>query len=122
MYNDYQASFTSRLAQIKSDDNILSSLKDQIQGTDNQISSLLRLINTASKSLDNEKSSGNYTAYNFGVPKFNSMVNKYNSLVTLVSTEISRYNNLVSDRNSLALQEHQLAKAITSIPNHKLPK
>lgn len=122
MYEDYQAAFTTRLAQIKKDDIKLSTLKGQIKNIDNQINNLLISINSESQLLNNERAKGDYTAYNSGVSAYNNLVNQYNSLVNTVKIDINDYNGVVSNRNSLVLEEQQLVKAITSTPSKKLIK
>lgn len=112
----YEAAFTSREAQVSSDDAQLASLKALIDQDEAQLKTELGTLNTQQATLQSERTSGNIAAYNAGVPAYNQIVAQYNNLVKTVQQLVAQYNNLVNSRNAIALQEQQLESDLSGVP------
>ena len=112
--NQYQAEFTSRQDQIKQDDATLATQKTQIDS--NETTAKADAINLAQQQtvLQNERSNGDISAYNAGVPVYNAKVVTYNAEVTNIQALVNQYNLLVNARNAIALEAKQLTSEITS--------
>jgi hypothetical protein len=110
----YQNEFTSRQAQITAYDAQLKALKPQIDANEASLNEQKTSLDDQSKQLQSERSSGQIAAYNAGVPEYNAAVNSYNALVSTRKELITQYNAIVDQRNAIALEEEQLAKALSS--------
>ena len=56
----------------------------------------------------------NVAAYNAQVDSFNYLIDNYNNGVARFKQLVNQYNDLVATRNSVALEEQALVKAISS--------
>jgi hypothetical protein len=108
----YQAAFTSRQTAVNTDDSQLSSLKTQIDDSENDLKNMQAKIGSQQSQLIAERSS-DIGAYNAGVPTYNEQVNAYNNQISSTQSLIAEYNQLVASRNSIALQEDQLIGDLT---------
>ncbi len=122
MYNGYEAAFTERQAEIKADDNQLTTLKKQIQTEEGEISTLLANIQSDQNVLTSDKAQGRIADYNAEVVNYNDIVNSYDSLIVQIKSVISSYNGLVNSRNKLALEEQQLIQDINANPGQTINK
>ena len=122
MYNGYEAAFTERQAEIKADDNQLTTLKKQIQTEEAELNLLLANIQSDQNILTSDKSQGRIVDYNAEVVSYNDIVNNYDSLIGQIKSAISSYNDLVSSRNKLALEEQQLIQDINDNPGQTINK
>jgi hypothetical protein len=111
---NYENEFTSRITQINSYDQQLSNLKSQITTEEQSLDSQLNQLNTDRARLDSLQSSGQFTEYNSGVPRFNNEVSLYNQGVDNLQGDITSYNNLVNTRNSVANDLRSLDSSIDS--------
>jgi hypothetical protein len=120
-YNNYQAAFSTRLNAIKQDDSQLATIKAQINADNADLKNRDAAINGQQNTLDQEKSSGDVTAYNNGVPGYNAQIDAYNAEVQAVHQLVTQYNQLVSARNGLALEEQQLSQELSgnTVPSTK---
>ncbi len=116
MYEGYQAAFNTRLQALESDNAQLTVLKSEIDANESSMHQMLISINSLKQSLSSDQSDGDISAYNAGVPTYNSLLNSYQNLVSTIKNEINSYNQIVSSRNSLALEEQQLVSAISTKP------
>jgi hypothetical protein len=115
-YNNYQSAFNSRENQIAAYSAEISALKGQISSNNNRLGALQTMISQQQNLLEADKSSGDFTSYNQGVPGYNALIDQYNSLVESTQSDINRYNTIVNESNALALEENQLIQAISSGP------
>lgn len=109
----YQAEFTSRQNIISQDDSQLAQLKDQINGLEADLRAKQADITNTQSNL-NSLRDNNPAAYNAAVPGYNAQVDAYNAEIGQVRGLISRYNQLVAQRNSVALEEDELVKDLSS--------
>lgn len=116
MYEGYQAALNTRLQALESDNAQLTVLKSAINSNESSIHQMLLSIDALKQSLSSDQSDGAISAYNAGVPAYDSLVNSYNNLVSTVHSEITSYNQIVSSRNTLVLEEQQLVSAISTKP------
>jgi len=110
----YEAEFTSHQALVNQDDAQLAGLKQQIDTTQADLNSKQAVIAARQSSLNGLRTSGDINGYNAGVPAYNVLVDDYNAEVARIRDLTSQYNVLVASRNSVALEEDQLIKELTS--------
>ncbi len=110
----YKGEFSRRVDQIKTDDEKLQLLKNQINAKETSLSLQLADLQASRARLDNLRGTGQIPAYNDGVPSYNAKVNSYNSRVSQLQQDIATYNQLVTVRNSIANELRQLDKALSS--------
>jgi hypothetical protein len=110
----YQAEFTNRQNEVARDDAQLAIMKAQIDALQSSLAAQLVQINTQRARLDSLQNQGDIAAYNAAVPSFNQLVDSYNAQLNKLRTLINDYNQLVSTRNSIAVQEDQLVKELSS--------
>jgi len=112
----YEAAFTNREQQVSQDDATLAGLRTQINTDEAELQTQKQAISDDQSQLNSFKQSGDYSAYNAGVPAFNSKVDAYNALADETRGLIAQYNQLVAKRNAIALEENQLVDDISSPP------
>jgi uncharacterized coiled-coil DUF342 family protein len=110
--NNYQAEFTSRENQIKTDDAQLGNLKNQISDQEADLKTQIDQINSDRDELDRLRSAGQIQQYNAKVASFNREVDSYNNGVARLKSTISAYNSLVATRNAIAVELANLTKSI----------
>ena len=108
----YEGEFTSRQNAIKSDDQQLAAMKQQIDAQQAALSYQFTQITSDRSRLNSLLASGQTAAYNAGVPGFNNEIDTYNNGVDSLRGTIAAYNQLVSARNQIAGQLTTLDKAI----------
>lgn len=113
----YEAAFTNRKAQVEDYDKQLEALKKSIDSHNSSLNAVQTELVTRQHQLDRLRNSNKIDEYNAAVPGFNQLVQSYNSEVATVRSLIDRYNQLVTSRNSIALEEGELVKAIDSRPS-----
>ena len=113
-YSSYENAFTSRQNKITSYDDQLKYINNQINGLDTQLNADQSQLKNMQQTMSGLQASGQSSSYNALVPRYNSLVNSYNNLVGQDKALINQYNQIVKIRNSLALEEQQLVKDITS--------
>lgn len=110
----YQAAFTSRKAAIAAYDKQLIDLKAQITAIEADLKTKHVTIETQQSSLVSLRDSGDVTTYNAGVPAYNNLVETYNQQVETIKNLIVQYNQLVGSRNTVALEQDELSKELSS--------
>lgn len=110
----YQEEFTSRTNAVKEYDARLATIKSQIDTLNADLKSRYQAINDEQNRLSALKASGNISQYNAGVPGYNQLVDSYNGEVTSVQRLVDQYNNLVAKRNSIAIEQQELANALST--------
>jgi hypothetical protein len=110
----YQDEFSTRTNAVKQDDAQLATLKSQIDTLDADLKSRYQQITDEQNHLSALRSSGNISQYNSGVPGYNQLVDSYNGEVGSVQRLVDEYNNLVAKRNSIAIEQQELANALSS--------
>jgi len=110
----YQGEFTNRQNKVASDDAQLKTLKQQIDTNSAQLDQQKAALDSQSAQLQSERSNGQVTTYNGGVGPYNAAVNSYNALLGSTKNLIKQYNDLVDQRNAIALEEQQLARALSA--------
>lgn len=113
----YSSEFTGRQQQVASYDAQLKALKATIDANTNSLASQQANLQAMHSQLDAER--GNDPAqYNQEVASYNAQVNAYNAQIVTTRSLITRYNELLDLRNRIALQEQELARAISgdSVP------
>lgn len=112
--NQYQGEFASRTTAVKNYDAQLASLKIQIDSVNAALKAEQQAISDQQANLNSQKSSGNINAYNKGVPAYNALVDDFNNKVTTVQALVDQYNDLVTRRNAVAIEQQELANALSS--------
>jgi len=110
----YQAEFTTRQTQVAEYDAQLKGMKQQISTNETEAKVQKSAIDAAGKQLEAQRASGQFTAYNSGVPAFNASVDRYNQLLTDTKNLINQYNAVVETRNKIALEEQQLTAELSA--------
>lgn len=110
----YQSEFSSRQAQIKQDDALLQTLKQQIDNSESGLTALQAQINNRQQQLVALRRNGDTAGYNAGVSGYNGLIDSYNSQVRQVQTLVSQYNQLVASRNAIAAQISELSNALST--------
>lgn len=113
----YEAAFEDRRNKVAEYDAQLSTLKQQIDASQNDLNATAQEISSERAELDALLTANNVGAYNAKVPGFNTKVRNYNALVNKVRSLIDQYNAIVKSRNAIALEENELLQAIDSRPN-----
>jgi hypothetical protein len=111
---NYEQAFVSIKTQVEDYDKQLESLKKQVEANEQNLNSLAAKLEADRSRMDGLLASGQVGAYNSSIPAFNASVRSYNNLVGQTKALIDQYNAKLADRNSLALQEQELFKAIDS--------
>lgn len=115
----YEAEFTSRIRQVEDYDIQLNDMKQTIQSSQATLTEQRRAIDMQQLRMDALNTSGGFSDYNALVDNYNKSVNTYNGLLRQTRSDIERYNEIVAKRNAVALEERQLAEALSS---NSLPK
>ena len=110
---DYQAEFTKRQAKVDSYDDQLDRLKKTIKQHEKTLDRQTKELKQQSSEMNRLRTSGQVSAYNQHVSSYNAKVNSYNDLVATTKNEISQYNDIVEKRNSIALEQQQLANELS---------
>lgn len=112
----YESAFEERKNKVAEYDARLAALKKQIESSTASLEASAARITSDRQKLNTLLANKQYSEYNAMVPGFNQQVRSYNALVSQVRAQIDTYNNLVAERNSVALEENELIKAIDSRP------
>ncbi|MEO6513810.1 MAG: hypothetical protein ABIR37_03915 [Candidatus Saccharimonadales bacterium] len=114
----YSQEFTSRQQQVATYDAQLKQLKATIETNTTELSKEQANLQTMKGRLDMERG-GDAAQYNRDVDSYNAQVNAYNAKIVATRSIITQYNELVDTRNTIALEEQQLARAISgeSVPS-----
>jgi hypothetical protein len=110
----YEAEFTSRQTMVSQDDAQLAAQKQQIDNTQADLKAKQAVIAARQSSLTALRANGDISGYNAGVPVYNALIDDYNAEVAQIRALTGQYNALVASRNSVALEEDQLIKELTS--------
>lgn len=110
----YQGEFTSRQAEVASADAQLKVIKQQVDANSTQLDQQKAAIDKQNTQLQAQRNSGQIAAYNSGVAAYNQAVNSYNILLSTTKNLIKQYNDIVDHRNAVALEEQQLAQALSA--------
>ncbi|MDB5169234.1 MAG: hypothetical protein JWO41_590 [Candidatus Saccharibacteria bacterium] len=110
----YQEEFSSRTAAVKQYDSQLAALKIQIDNMNADLKQRYAAITSEQSQLASLRSNGNISEYNAGVPDFNRQVDAYNTEVNTVQGLVDQYNMIVASRNAIALEQQELANALSS--------
>jgi hypothetical protein len=115
----YANEFTSRQGQVVAYDAQLKGLKVTIDATSAVLEQQLQGLSTTRQQLEADRANSDVTSYNQRVNAYNAAVVAYNVAVVEAKQLIAQYNDLVEKRNIVALEEQQLAKAISgdSVPS-----
>ena len=108
----YETEFTSRENKIEEYDSQLKILSDSINEQESQLALLGSSLEVEKNQL--ERLRGDVDSYNAAVPVFNQKVIDYNNQLKNLRQDIDSYNEIVSARNTIAIQEQELVKAIDS--------
>lgn len=115
----YQTEFTSRQNLIEQYDIRLGELKPQIDTSQTGLASQRNSLDSRSSEMQSARSRGDIATYNSMVAPYNTAVSTYNALVETTRAKIALYNSLVAQRNAVAIEEQQLIKAISNVPETK---
>lgn len=110
----YQAEFTGRQTQVAQYDAQLKTMKSQITADEGTLAAQRSLLDATAKRMDQERGAGQVAAYNADVPTYNRLVDSYNAQLAATKDLITRYNAIVDARNQIALEEQQLAQALSA--------
>lgn len=109
----YQAEFTSRRDKTAAYDAQLADLKKKIETNQANSTVQRRTLDSEYSRLQSMRRSGDDSAYNQLVGTYNARVETYNSLLGTIKAQISQYNEIVETRNAIAVEERDLAKALS---------
>lgn len=109
----YTGEFTSRRQQVAAYDQTLGALKTTIEESQKTLKTQYNSLLAQQESLDSLQRSS-VSAYNASVDAFNQQVGAYNNLLQTTQSQIDEYNSIIEKRNALALEERQLAQAMSS--------
>ncbi len=109
----YQGEFTSRSNQVAVYDAQMTKLKETIDANQASIQSQGKALEATRAEMDALRRS-NVTAYNASVAGYNQAVDAYNALLAQTKDAIAEYNDIVDKRNAVALEEQQLAQALSA--------
>lgn len=113
----YEGEFTSRENAVVQYDAQLKSLKAAIDASNASLEAQGKAIDSDSSQLQALLNAKNISAYNSGIPHYQTLVNAYNSDLAVLKKNINQYNNIVEKRNAIATEEQQLLNAIdTRVP------
>jgi hypothetical protein len=114
----YSHEFTDRQQQVAAYDAQLKQLKATIDANTSSLGEDQTHLRAMRSQLDSERAS-DPAQYNRDVDSYNAQVNAYNAKITATRNLINQYNDLVDKRNAIALEEQQLAQAISgsSVPS-----
>lgn len=110
----YESVFTSIKNQVENYDYQLSVLKTDIENREKDLEIRANELTSWSSELDKLRSDGSISEYNSQVYSYNSSVEKYRRDVNLLKQKITEYNEIVIKRNELAMQQNELYKNIDS--------
>lgn len=110
----YQSEFSSRTAAVARADKQLATLKAQIESANADIDSRQTSIDNQRAQLVSLREADDIETYNANIPVYNNMVDSFNSRVRVLRALITDYNALVERRNTIALEENELVKALSS--------
>ena len=113
----YSAEFTNRQQQVVAYDAQLKDIKVTIEANTAALSQDQANLQSMRSKLDSERTT-DPAQYNRDADVYNVRVNAYNSKIVATRDLIAQYNELVDKRNAIALEEQQLARAISgdSVP------
>lgn len=113
MAQRYQAEFTSRRDKTIAYDAQLAELKKKIDT--NQANSTVRRrnLNSQYSRLQSLRRSNDDSTYNQLVGTYNANVETYNALLNTTRAQIDQYNQIVEARNAVAVEERDLAQALS---------
>jgi chromosome segregation ATPase len=109
----YQDEFTRREAQVATYDAQLKTQKSQIESLERSLKANLARLNSIQAQLTAYETSNDYGPYNALVPTYNALVETYNRQLDTLNASITAYNQTAEQRNSLAVEEGELLKALS---------
>ena len=112
-YAKYNNAFVSRQNQVKEADAQLAAWKAEMDQLEAGLKQQQGVIAQRRANLQMLRGS-NVAAYNAQVDSFNYLIDNYNNGVARFKQLVNQYNDLVATRNSVALEEQALVKAISS--------
>ncbi|HPG37364.1 hypothetical protein KC976_00380 [Candidatus Saccharibacteria bacterium] len=112
-YAKYNNAFVSRQNQVKEADAQLAAWKAEMDQLEASLKQQQGVIAQRRANLQMLRGS-NVAAYNAQVDSFNYLIDNYNNGVARFKQLVNQYNDLVATRNSVALEEQALVKAISS--------
>lgn len=113
MAQHYQAEFTSRRDKTVAYDTQLADLKKKIDTNQANSTTRRRILNSEYAHMQSLRRSGDDSAYNQLVGTYNAHVETYNALLSSIKAQINQYNEIVEARNAVAVEERDLAKALS---------
>ena len=112
-FTKYNDAFVSRQNQVKEADAQLAAWKAEMEQLEVNLKQQQGVIAQRRANLQMLRGS-NVAAYNAQVDSFNYLIDSYNNGVARFKQLVNQYNDLVATRNSVALEEQALVKAISS--------
>lgn len=114
---NYQKIFDDLKSQVETYDAELSLRKSEIDRRQASLAAESARLTQQKATMELQKNSGQIAAYNAQVSGYNSAVRQYNAEIVAVQTLIDEYNALVIKRNSVTIEQQNLAKSIDSRPS-----
>lgn len=109
----YEAEFTSRRDQIASYDAQLKTLKQTIETNEANLSAQQAALAAQLELINSLDPKTNTAEYNAQMNSYNKAVSAYNNLRRQIQADVDSYNAMVDKRNAIALEEQQLAQALS---------
>lgn len=113
MAERYQGEFTSRRDKTTAYDAQLGDLKKKIEANQANATAARTTLENESTRMQSLRRSGDDQAYNQLVGTYNARVGAYNNRLSTIREQIEQYNQIVEQRNAVALEERDLAKALS---------
>lgn len=108
----YEAEFSSRKYRINLLTSEINTLRAQVEGGQNELSTQKSLINAERSRMDSLLAASRIEEYNGVVPSFNQRVIEYNATINRIQGLIDTFNTKVEEHNSLAAEQKELIDAI----------
>jgi hypothetical protein len=116
-YTQSQAAFETLRNQITAYDKELEALKAQIDIKKDDLTVREKVLEQRRAQLDAYLAANQVEEYNAAVPPFNALVIAYRAEVERTNNLIEEFNRVLAERNTIAVQEHQLEEALDSSVN-----
>lgn len=110
----YQAEFTGRRAKVTAYDEQLKQLGDEIDKLDAIAVSERSSIDRLGKEIESLGQNSSRKTYTDMVAEYNRRATAYNESLQVLRDYRQRYNSIVEERNALALEERDLANALSA--------
>lgn len=114
--HSYKTVFENLKTQVANYDADLSLRRTEIENIEGALSIKEQQISNQKNQMDALMASGDIATYNNQVASYNQKVNDYNNEIARLKLLINEFNSIVEARNSIIVEQQNLAKSIDSRP------